>query len=99
MDDYKSIIKHLIATQGYSEREADIAARGLLDSNPLIQQAYITWRQTQVLPELNAEGITGQILMERYGLLPVAALLTLDWLMVDPVAAKRAIVQGMDQVK
>lgn len=99
MDDFNTIKQFLMDDQGYSDREAEVAAQGLLESQPVIREAYATWRETGVLPEFNIAGMTGQMLMERYGLKPVAALLTLDWLLVDPEAARRAIAQGMDRVK
>ncbi|HNR95918.1 MAG TPA: hypothetical protein PKJ21_04650 [Anaerolineae bacterium] len=82
----------------YSPRAAQVAAQDLLSSQPEIRKAFDQWRATGELPELEAEGYSLRLLVEEYGLKPVGALLTLDWLMVEPEEARAAILRGRDQV-
>ena len=89
----------LTAEAGYTSGEAEAAAADLLVSQPAIQQAFEQWRHTGELPAFAVEGYTAQRLVSEYGFHPVAALLSMDWLLTDPAAASTALRHGFDTVK
>jgi len=96
----RSELVHFLITQaGYEPKVAELTADDLLAAQPLIQQAFEVWQSTEVLPELEIESYTAQRLIEEYHFHPVAALLTLDWLMTDPQEALTALKYGFDSVQ
>ena len=96
----KDEVMHFLTVEaGYTSGEADAAASDLLVSHPTIQQAFEQWRHTGELPTFAVEAYTAQRLVTEYGFHPVAALLTMGWLLTDPVAASAALRHGYDTVK
>lgn len=93
------LVHFLIMQADYKPHVAEITADDLLAAQPPIQQAFETWQDTGVLPELEIESYTAQRLIEEYHFHPVAALLTLDWLMTDPQEALTALKYGFDSVQ
>lgn len=99
MKQKSEIVHFLISQAGYKPHVAELTADDLLAAQPVIQQAFKVWYDTEVLPELEIEGYTAQRLIAEYHLHPVAALLTLDWLLVDPQEALTALRYGTDTVQ
>ena len=91
----EDIKEYLRSKWDYSPAGAESAASQLLTCQPVIQEAFEQLRQNGQIPELTVEGYTVQHFVEKYKFSPVAALLTLNWLLVDPEAAKQAILKGI----
>lgn len=96
---HKELRRFLITELNYSTRQANMVAADLLASQPHVWRAFEQWRTTGDLPDLEAEGYSLRSLVEELCLNPIGALLTLDWLLVEPEAAKSAIQEGYDIVE
>lgn len=84
---------------GYPEAGARIIAEKLVASSPQVKNAFAVWWETGELTDLQVEGFTAQRLMEEHGMNPIAAFLTLDWLIREPKRAIDSLARGHDQVR
>lgn len=84
---------------GYSESGARILAEKLIACSPQIKSAIVAWWETGDLADLEIEGFTVQQLVEQHGMKPIAAFLTLDWLIREPERARASLARGHDRVK
>jgi hypothetical protein len=93
------LIRFLSVEEGYTPVQAGAAAGDLLVSQPVIQEAFESWRESGELPALAVEEFTLQNLVSEQGFRPVAALLTMDWLLTEPEVALAALREGYDRVE
>lgn len=56
-----------------------------------LHESFARWWETGELPTVEVEGYTAGRLAKERSLNPMAALLTLDWLLREPEAARAAI--------
>jgi len=84
---------------GHSPSSADDVARELINADPRIQGAFYHWWKTGEIIEFEAEGYSVQRLVDEHGMNPVAAYLTLDWLIKEPEAALVPLERGHDWVR
>jgi hypothetical protein len=96
--DRTELAASLVEDFGYSTRAAEIAAARLLGSRSEIREAFRLWRARGVQPTLCIAGYTVDRLIREHGMLPVAALLTLDWLAREPSRAAESLRKGHDRV-
>ncbi|MFA6184379.1 MAG: hypothetical protein WC682_04755 [Parcubacteria group bacterium] len=95
----EDIVFRLISEFSYSEKEARQAAQDLLKSDPKVKGAFDVWWDTGVFDDaLECEGYTLDKLIKEHSLMPVAAFLTLDWLIKEPEKAKRFLEKGYDMI-
>jgi hypothetical protein len=92
------LIPRLISEFGYPPKGAQIVGEKLVKSSPQIQQAFIRFWEAGEIPSMVVEGYTVSRLADEHGMKPIAALLTLDWLIRDPVQAKISLHKGHDFV-
>jgi hypothetical protein len=96
----QDVIQKLINDFGYKEQNAAKAATSLLNSAPSIQKAFEQWWYDGTLDaQLEVQGYTIKRLMDDYAFTPVNALLTLDWLLREPVMALAALDEGYDDIE
>jgi hypothetical protein len=93
------LVSRLIGEFGYSSHAADITARELMAADPRIQEAFSHWWKTGEIVEFETEGYNVQRLADEHGMNPVAAYLTLDWLVKEPEAALASLKRGHDWVR
>lgn len=93
------IIQFLIRRAGYDPRAADVVAARLLGSSPEVQEGFRVWRLSGRSPELCIAGFTVDRLIREHSMSPVAALLTLDWLVREPERAAASLAKGHDSVE
>ena len=94
----EAIASWLMSDQGYPRERAAALAGKILNCASFIQAGFEQWWQTKQLPELEVEGVTLKLLIEEHNMKPVAAFLTLDWLLRDPEEAKKFLHTGYDAV-
>ena len=92
----KDIVNRLIVEFDYPEYGAVIAARKLLHLQGSIRLLFIDWWFQGKKPSLDVEGYTFESLTESYKMNPIAAFLTLDWLIREPERAKGSLRRGHD---
>ena len=76
-----------------SDRDVRRLFLAVKDSNTDVKKWFIDWYCGDGYPSVTVEGITAEFLAEEYGMNPVNAFLTLDWLREDPRAAKYFLVK------
>jgi len=94
-----SVRKRLIEEFGYEGWEADDTLERLTNAHPDVQNAAIQWIETGELEGPSVAGFDASALVasERAGS-PLAALLTIDWLLRDPEAALDSLRRPVDRL-
>ena len=92
------LINYLREHDQYSDKGAEVAADMFFQAHEQIQEAYISFIETGLLPETEIEGYTVEQLMTEHKMKPLAAFLTLDWLIRFPDEAKKSLAKGHDWV-
>jgi hypothetical protein len=92
------LIPRLISEFNYPQSGAEIVAEKIIKSSPIVQKAFNEFWESGTIPEIEIEGYTIASLSNAHGMKPIAALLTLDWLIRDPASAKKSLEKGHDFV-
>lgn len=93
------LTKRLTNELGYPPSGAPLMADKIERLRPELHEAFGLWWSTGELPRVEVEGYTVARLVKEHNLNPLAALLTLDWLLREPEVAKAAIDRGHDRVR
>ena len=94
-----TLIPQLMSELNYSYQGAQLVVVKLRQSAPEIQAAFTTWWQSGHIPELEVNSYNVERLMQHHSMNPIAALLTLDWLMREPAKALASLQRGHDEVR
>ncbi|MBN1877707.1 MAG: hypothetical protein JXA33_26020 [Anaerolineae bacterium] len=97
--DQQTLISRLTQEFGYPLKNAALVAEKLRRCSPLVAAAFEQWWYTGVIPELSVEEYSVTQLINERKLKPIAAFLTLDWLVREPEKAKASLRKGHDFVK
>ena len=62
---------------------------------PEIKNAFEQWQLNGIIPTITLEGYTYQTLVNQFGMKPVGAFITLDWLKREPEKAAKALERGI----
>lgn len=96
----EELIPRLGEEFGYPSVGAQMVAADLRACSPLIRAAFWQWWKRGVLDlGLQVEGYTLKRLAEEHGMNPIAAFLTLDWLVKEPEAALASLARGHDRIQ
>ena len=60
-----------------------------------IKDVFEQWHLDGAIPSITLEGYTFQTLVNQFGMKPVGAFITLDWLKREPEKAARALEKGI----
>ncbi len=82
----------------YPKPSVELVADKILNLQPSLQTEFQQWWRTGDVPTIEIEGYTTAELMSKHGMNPIAALLTLDWLIREPEKAKASLKRGHDQI-
>jgi hypothetical protein len=96
--DPAQLIFRLTSEFGYPLQGARLVADKLSTSAPEIRNAFLAWWTGGDLPSVEIGGFTLRWLMEERGMKPIAALLTLDWVMREPEVAAKSLRKGYDTI-
>lgn len=94
----EELITRLVGELEFSQNSAWSTADELLNLHNTLQAEFLQWWHTGKLPEVVVEGYTVASLMTEYQMQPIAAILTLDWLIREPEDAKASLAYGYDEV-
>jgi len=94
----EKIKSRLIQEFGYSEKGAELVTRQLLQLDPKLADAFARWWQDGNTTDIEIEGFTMQRLINEHDMNPIAAFLTLDWLIREPNKALISLAKGHDSV-
>lgn len=88
----------LVREYGYSSSGVEIIAAQLLRLEPQLSAAFEEWWNSGNVPKAEIEGYSFERLQNEHGMNPIAAFLTLDWLLREPEKAKVALSKGHDRL-
>jgi hypothetical protein len=95
----EELIPRLIDEFGYPEKGAKLVVGKLNTCNPAIQQAFWEWWQSGLVSEeFLVADYSMERLMREHAMKPIAAFLTLDWLLREPDVAAQSLKRGHDHV-
>lgn len=92
------LLARLVSDLGYPTSGAELLADQIEHLQPQLVEIFSRWWEGGALPAIEVGGYTASRLVEEFGFTPLAALLTLDWLIREPEVAKTAIKSGYDYV-
>ena len=93
-----NLIPRLVDEFGYSEKSANRVIKNLKNCSERIKLDFLRWWNTGVLPDLEIEQYNVSRLKKEFGMNPIAALLTLDWLLKEPEEARASLKRGYDKI-
>lgn len=63
--------------------------------SPIIKDSFQKWAKTGKSSDTAIEGYCFDDLVKKYGMKPVGAFITLDWLIREPEKAKASLAKGI----
>lgn len=94
----EEIARRLRDEFGYSKHGVATIIAELTTCRDEVKKAFGDWWVDGRLDTLEVEGWNAQKIAEQLGCLPPAAILNLDWLLTEPVAARAALQRGFDRI-
>lgn len=88
-------IIEILKEEAYPEYMIEQTADKLENLEPEIRNAFEQWFLDGTIPTICLEGYTYQDLVKLYGMKPVGAFITLDWLKREPEKAAKALEKGI----
>ena len=95
----EEIETRLVAEFGYPPHAAQAVAEKVVALTPIVRPAFEQWWTNGRLPTLAVADYSAERLMREHGMNPVAALLTLDWLVREPEKASASLRKGHDRIR
>ena len=96
--DKQKVIDKLVTEFDYSSKGASLVWRQLENLSPLLQNDFARWWDKKIIPNIEVNGYNFRMLMAEHSMNPIAAFLTLDWLIREPEKAKESLKKGHDKV-
>ena len=91
----KQQIEQILKDEGYPAFMVEKTILKIENFCPLVKSAFIKWTQTKECENIAIEGYSFFSLMDKYGMTPVGAFITLDWLSREPERAKKKKKKGI----
>lgn len=89
------ILAKLLKEEDYPTHMLEGTISKLNKLQPIVAESFESWLYQGKLPNIEIEGYTYSILVNDYGMKPVGAFLTLDWLCRDPQKAILSLKKGI----
>lgn len=90
----RKILIDLLNEENYPAHMIENTINKLENLQPVISLAFTDWVFDGLFPSIVIEGYSYTILTNEYGMKPIGAFLTLDWLTRDPDKAVKALKRG-----
>ena len=90
----KQIIK-ILKEESYPEYMIEQTADKIENLENEIKEVFEKWHLDGTFPTIKLEGYSFQDLVDQFGMKPVGAFITLDWLKREPEKAARALERGI----
>lgn len=85
-------IEDLLVSRGYDTRSAKLVAPELLSLDPRLNSLFEAWLSSENnISDFSAEGVSISDLMRFHKMQFPAALLTMDWVLKDPIHALKSL--------
>lgn len=92
--DYTDIFAKKLTEQGYQSKMAEMVARELMNVDNSLSMLVVKWLKDEHA-DFESHGYSISGLMKDRNMTYPAALLTIDWLIKDPIAAKKSLEKGI----
>lgn len=89
------ILTKLLKEENYPAYLIEGTIAKLNKLQPVVADSFDSWLNQGKLPNIEIEGYTYSILVNDYGMKPVGAFLTLDWLCRNPQKATFSLKKGI----
>ncbi len=91
----KEILIKLLEEENYSAHMVETTIAKLDKLQPIIADSFESWLNEGKFPNIEVEGYSYRVLVDDYGMKPVGAFLTLDWLCRNPQKALLSLQKGI----
>ena len=91
----KEILVKLLKEENYPAHMVDVTIGKLNKLQPIVLDNFEAWLNEGIIPDIEIEGYSYRVLVNDYGMKPVGAFLTLDWLCRDPQKASLSLKKGI----
>lgn len=92
--DYTDIFTKKLIEQGYQSKMAEIVASELMNVDNALSMLVVSWLKDE-FTDFESHGYSISGLMKDRNMTYPAALLTIDWLIKEPEAAKKSLERGL----
>ena len=91
----RTILINILKEEDYPVHMIERTASKLENLQPIVAAALENWISKGDFPLLTVDDYSFSSLVSDYGMKPIGALLTLDWLIRDPERAKQSLKRGI----
>lgn len=91
----KEILTKLLKEENYPAHMVETTIGKLNRLQPIVAESFKSWLKEGVIPDFEIEGYSYRVLINDYGMKPVGAFITLDWLCRDPQKASLSLKRGI----
>ena len=88
-------IKETLVEEQYPEFMIEKTVDKIEVFSPVVAKAFCSWCERKEQINLVVEGFSFNDLISKWGMNPVGAFITLDWLVREPESAKQALSRGV----
>lgn len=88
-------IKSILIEENYPSHIIEKTIEKLKNLTPQVNEAFHLWITNHIEPQIIIEGYSYKTLVENYGMKPIGAFLTLDWLIREPQKALTSLKKGI----
>ena len=88
-------IKEILVEEKYPEFMIEKTADKIESFSPVVAKAFHVWCESKEHSNIVVEGFSFKDLISKWGMNPIGAFITLDWLMREPEKAKEALNKGV----
>lgn len=88
-------IKETLVEEQYPEFMIEKTVDKIEAFSPVVANAFCSWCKRKEQINLVVEGFSFNDLISKWGMNPVGAFITLDWLIREPEKAKKALNRGI----
>lgn len=85
----------LLKEQGYPTFMLDKTADKIENLSPLLAEAFDNWAKHGIEASFTIKGYSYSSLIEKFGMKPIGAFITLDWIMKNPEKAIESLKHGI----
>ena len=88
-------IKGILVEEQYPEFMIESTIDKIEKFTPAVKTVFKEWYSRNEEPDFSVNGFSFCDLVKKWGMKPVGAFITLDWLLREPESAKNALTKGI----
>lgn len=88
-------IKEILVEEQYPEFMHESTINKIERFTPAVKDVFNEWCSSNKNPDFSVEGFSFCDLVAKWGMKPIGAFITLDWLIREPEKAKAALQKGI----